>query len=140
MFPPLLHNGKDDIVCRIGFNRALLLNAFTWSKFSAFPDLLGGQLLVYFPDHDSDMYDGQSEVHSNGFFDVFNTPPCDTWVGYFFDPHSVNVEREYLLAYVPKPLVKLANKGINENVDGCIMWLADAPVAMRDRLGSGPIA
>ena len=138
LFPPLLHDGKDDIVCIVGFNRALLLNAPEWRRSSSFPDLQGGKLLVYLPDEDSQAYDGESEVASKGFFDVFNNPPCDTWVGYFFDPPPSKLEHNsYLLAYVPSSSVILADEGIKSNLDGCIMWLTDAPVSMRERLAAG---
>jgi hypothetical protein len=40
--------------------------------------LLGGRLMVYFPD--AALADGAAEVQSRGFFDVHNTPPWDTWI------------------------------------------------------------
>lgn len=38
----------------------------------------GGRLLAYFPD--DNLTDGAAEEDSEGFFDVHNVPPCDTWV------------------------------------------------------------
>jgi len=43
------------------------------------PHALGeGRLLVYFPN--DELADGAAEVQSQGFFDIFNAPPWDTWV------------------------------------------------------------
>src|SRR5207247_2550506 len=38
----------------------------------------GGRLLAYFPD--DNLADGVAATESNGFFDVDNIPPYDTWV------------------------------------------------------------
>ncbi|HVG45588.1 MAG TPA: hypothetical protein VM890_12695, partial [Longimicrobium sp.] len=62
--------------------------------------LAGGRLLVYVPD--ADLTDGAAELESGGFFDVFNTPPWDTWVAFATDlaaPNDWNAN--YLIAYVP---------------------------------------
>ena len=40
-------------------------------------------MFVHFPD--ADLCDGAAELASDGFFDGHNTPPWDTWVGYFRD-------------------------------------------------------
>src|SRR5262245_34397058 len=42
------------------------------------PGLCGGRLLAYFPD--DNLFDGFAEAVSEGFFDVNNIPPYDTWV------------------------------------------------------------
>lgn len=42
--------------------------------------------MVYFPD--GDLCDGAAEQVTDGFFDVFNVPPWETWVGYFEDVHG----------------------------------------------------
>ena len=41
-------------------------------------DLCGGRFLAYFPD--DNLFDGAAEAESQGFFDVDNIPPYDTWV------------------------------------------------------------
>jgi hypothetical protein len=93
-------------------------------------DLAGGRLLVYLPDEQ--LADGAAEVESNGFFDVENVPPWDTWVADFhygtdFRPWASDV----LISWVPPEFVGLADQGINVNPEECIHWLteSDAPVA-----------
>jgi hypothetical protein len=100
------------------------------------PILNGGRLLCYFPD--ADLCDGAAEQESNGFFDVYNTPPWDTWVGYFQDGLDPKGSYDnYLLAYVPEQLVSLAAGGILVNPEECIMWLEDADVRLRSRIPHG---
>lgn len=41
-------------------------------------DLAGGRLLAYL--QDTNLCDGAAEAASEGFFDVDNVPPWDTWV------------------------------------------------------------
>jgi hypothetical protein len=94
------------------------------------PGLGGGRLLVYYPD--AELSDGAAELETRGFFDVFNTPPWDSWVALFRDEGAADVSyREYLLAWVPPAFVALAGRGIDVNPEGCIAWLADTdtPVA-----------
>ena len=95
--------------------------------------LAGGRLLVYFPD--ADLTDGAAEVESGGFFDVFNTPPWDTWVAFAADDaasHDCNAN--YLIAYVPPVFLEACSAGITANPEECIVWLEDADVAFRDLL------
>jgi len=90
---------------------------------------LRGRLLVYFPD--AELADGAAHLASGGFFDVHNTPPWSTWIGYFDDrgpDHSLSC---YLLAWVPEALVAAAGAGIEVNPEACIVWFEDAKVALR---------
>ena len=97
------------------------------------PDLDGGRLLCYFPD--GDLCDGAAEQESDGFFDVYNTPPWDTWIGYFRDGLKPNDSYDsYLLAYVPEQLISLAANGISVNPEECIMWFEDTEVKLRSRI------
>ena len=101
----------------------------------AFPatDPSRGRLLVYFPD--ADLCDGAAEVESGGFFDVYNTPPWDTWIAFFQDakqPQDAYVR--YLIAWVPPQLEELVGRGIEVNPEQCIAWLEDTNCAMRDVL------
>ena len=93
------------------------------------PDALGGgRLLIYFPD--SNLCCGAAEQQTDGFFDVDNVPPWDTWVLYWEDEEK-NVDSfagEYLIAWVPPAFVELANEGINVNPEECIKWLSDTSV------------
>jgi len=92
------------------------------------PSLSGGRLLVYFPD--DDLADGAAEVESEGFFDVHNAPPWDTWVAIAEDEGDAR-PRPYLLAWVPPEFLRLAEAGIHVNPEQCIRWLDDTGVAMR---------
>jgi hypothetical protein len=95
----------------------------------------GGRLLVYFPD--ADLSDGAAEVESEGFFDVWNCPPWDTWVGIFRDERGAgDAYATYLVAWVPPGLVELAQRGIEVNPEECIRWLEDASCDLRRRLDS----
>ena len=70
-----------------------------------------GRLLLYEPYEN--VCDGASEYSSNGFFDVNDAPPWDTWVS--FDGRT-------LLSWVPPVLVPLAQAGIDANAVDCIRW------------------
>ena len=131
--PRLLHDGQDDAVCDVGSTRHWRVRATTNAPQVSMPDLEGGRLLCCFPD--ADLCDGAAEQESEGFFDVYNTPPWDTWIGYFCDRTDPNSSYDnYLLAYVPEELVSLADGGIVVNPEECIMWLEDADVKLRCRI------
>lgn len=98
----------------------------------------GGRLVVYYPD--ADLADGAAEEETAGYFDAFNTPPWDTWVGYFQedrggdDPYG-----NYLLAWVPPVFVPAVERGIHVNPEQCIRWLDETDCAVRGLLaGDGP--
>jgi hypothetical protein len=89
-----------------------------------------GRLLVYYPD--AELADGAAEVESEGFFDVCNCPPWDTWVGIFQDHRPAgDAFAIYLVAWVPEVLVDLAARGIEVNPEECIRWLDDADCELR---------
>ncbi len=95
--------------------------------------MLGGRLLVYFPD--AELADGAAELISNGFFDLHNCPAWDTWL--VFDDNRRAKEpsyTKYLLAFVPAELVALVDLGIAVNPEQCIAWLDDVDVERRDQL------
>lgn len=103
------------------------------SPVTRYVDLLGGRLLVYFPD--ANLADGAAEVQSHGFFDVDNTPPWDTWVALGVDAESQAVSyKAYVIAWVPPMLVDLANSGIEVNPEACICWLEDADIGAQTEL------
>jgi len=89
----------------------------------------GGRLLAYFPD--ADLSDGAAEQETDGFFDVYNAPPWDTWVALLRDEsRSDRSYQEFLVSWVPPAFVALAGRGIHVNPESCIVWLDDvhAPV------------
>lgn len=95
--------------------------------------LLGGRLLVYFPD--ADLADGAAESVSGGFFDVHNVPPWDTWIALAEDQNGPAPSyAQYVVSWVPQGLVACAQEGIDVNPEECIVWLDDAAVAAREEL------
>jgi len=52
--------------------------AFGWKVPEPAQPPTAGRFLLYFPD--AELSDGAAEAESNGFFDVCNTPPWDTWL------------------------------------------------------------
>jgi len=95
--------------------------------------LLGGRLLVYFPD--DDLADGAADAESQGFFDVHNVPPWDTWVALGDDGPLADVSfQQYVVAWVPPTLIDCAAAGIEVNPEECIAWLEDTAVGARGEL------
>jgi len=97
--------------------------------------LAGGRLLIYFPD--ADLCDGAAECESQGFLDVYNTPPWDTWVAFVSEPVEKNISySEYLVAWVPHAFVGLAAAGILVNPEECIRWLDESRVLFAELVES----
>jgi len=71
-----------------------------------------GKLLLYAPEEN--LADGAAKYVSNGFFDVDNVPPWDTWMAF---SHGI------LLSWVPPQLIGLAQNGIDVNPECCVRWL-----------------
>jgi hypothetical protein len=88
-------------------------------------DLADGDLLLYLPDQQ--LADGAAEQASDGFFDMDNTPPCDSWVALVREPRADRSSRDHLICYVLAELRGTAQRGIDANLEGCILWLRDAP-------------
>jgi hypothetical protein len=84
-------------------------------------DLANGKLLRYEPDYN--VSDGAAQDITQGYFDLNDTPPWDTWVC-FIQPS--------LISYVPEPLVSLAQSGIDVNPVDCIGWI-DKPLLSKLR-------
>jgi hypothetical protein len=96
--------------------------------------LRNGRLLLYYPD--ASLSDGAAEAETDGFFDVHNVPPWDTWLGLFRDGSSDPSFTDYIVSWVPGDLVPLVERGISVNPEQCILWLADAPVPLVKTLRS----
>jgi len=86
---------------------------------------LDGDLLLYLPDQQ--LADGAAEQASNGFFDMDNTPPWDSWVALVRDSRADVSSRDQLICYVPAELRDFVQRGIDVNPEGCILWLRRAP-------------
>ena len=96
--------------------------------------MAGGRLLVYFPN--ADLCDGAAEAASQGFFDVYNTPPWDTWVAFVTEPAERDISySEYLIAWVPPAFIELAAAGIMVNPEECTQWLDGSGVSFARLVG-----
>jgi len=93
-----------------------------------------GRLLLYFPD--ANLADGAAEAETDGFFDIHNVPPWDTWIGLFRDGSSDPSFTDYLVSWVPGDFVPLVERGIYVNPEHCTLWLADTPVPLAHALRS----
>ena len=98
---------RDDIVRSVVARRSALVDAQSLPG-----DVRVGKLLLYAPEEN--LADGAASYASNGFFDVDNVPPWDTWVAF---SHGA------LLSWVPPLLIGLAQSGIDVNPEGCIRWI-----------------
>lgn len=88
---------------------------------------------MYFPN--ADLCDGAAEAVSNGFFDVYNTPPWGTWVAFASDLKIKDISySEYLIAWVPPAFIELAATGIMVNPEECIQWLDESSVSFAQLL------
>ncbi len=83
-----------------------------------------GRLLLYYPD--ANLCCGAAQAETHGFFDVFNCPPRDTWVGLFEDPEANEAEATQLLSWVPEALMDVVGKGIWVNPEECIVWFEES--------------
>lgn len=131
--PNLFHQGPDDLLCDVGRSRQMQLRYRHIPVTDGFPLLSCGRLLVYFPQ--ANLSDGAAEIDSHGFFDVFYSPPFDTWVTFFEDHTQQNAFQQQLLCYVPEPAVPFAELGINVNPEECILWLEQTSGAANKLIG-----
>jgi len=97
-------------------------------------DLAGGRLLGYDPD--ANLCDGAAETRSNGFFDVDNMPPWDTWVCYAceLDEQPWRYFESYLISWVPPTFLALAEQGIWFNPEECIVWADELDTPFEEQL------
>jgi hypothetical protein len=110
-------------------SRSLQLRSSGRRPLPAATTLCGGRLLAYFPQ--DNLACGTAEAESEGFFDVNNVPPFDTWVWLaqtvrteeYADGTRGDVEMHYLVAWVPPDFIELATRGLAVNPEHCILWL-----------------
>jgi hypothetical protein len=86
-------------------------------------NLAGGRLFAFMPD--DTLFDGASEVATQGFFDFYNVPPWDTWVAYVRGAGRDASYANYLICWVPASLVELVEHGIAVNPEACISWIEE---------------
>lgn len=95
--------------------------------------ILSGRLLVYYPE--MNLADGAAYVATDGFLDNNNMPPWDSWLDYFEEPYDESQHlggtHNYLISWVPAPLIDKVTKGIEWNPEKCIEWLDESNVVFR---------
>lgn len=84
-------------------------------------DGIGGRLLGYEPD--GTVFDGASQSVTGGFFNVYDEPPWDLWIGYLVE--IGDRAREYLVCWIPPTFINTAEDGIAVNPVACIDWLPE---------------
>lgn len=90
--------------------------------------LNAGRILVFNPLRS--LVCGGSEANSEGFFNMNDTPPWDTWLMYIDERNAKGVNDQwstYLLSWVPHSYIDLADDGIETNPAGCIDWASFVP-------------
>lgn len=78
-----------------------------------------GKILI--AEIDLTVVDGASEQGSHGLVDFYDCPPIDTW---FYK--TKNDSSQVLFAWIPEPLVNLANRAIEVNPVDCLYWYNEA--------------
>ena len=79
-----------------------------------------GKILIYEPY--SNIADCLSEAETKGYFDAYDCPPWDTWVGYI----SLNDGNSYVLSWVLNENIPIVNAGFEVNPVECFYWLDSA--------------
>jgi hypothetical protein len=83
-----------------------------------------GRFLLYSPLHST--FDMLAAGETDGLFDEADAPPWATWLG-FFNLSDVNDKKyaTYLIAWIPKVIVPLANEGIDVCLGESLFWADD---------------
>lgn len=77
--------------------------------------LSDGEMLI--TSIDEVIWDGISEMESNGFIDINDCTPIDTWFYMVY-----NDKRRILFSWIPRQFVKLVDDGINVNLLATFKW------------------
>ena len=134
LYPSILSETRADVVLSVLMYRAAWLQQRDIKPITKDGQLRQGRLLCYFPD--ADLADGAAQVASEGFFDVNNIPPWDTWVGLYGSDLEDVSRKVYLISYVPEAHTSHARRGIEVNPEECIMWLYDTDTPISNVLRS----
>lgn len=128
LYPSILLETRADVVLNVLMYRASWLQQQNVKSIKTDRELKRGRLLCYFPD--ANLADGAAELASEGFFDLNNVPPWDTWVGLYQSDLQDASRKVYLISYVPEAFIQHAGRGIEVNPEECIMWLyeTDTPI------------
>jgi len=96
-------------------------------------ELAGGRLLASEPWGST--WTGVGTVETDGFFDINDLPPIGLWVEYIATPKIVSAtprvhpayfsDNGYILCYIPRAFIEMAQSAIDVNCEDCIYWLED---------------
>jgi hypothetical protein len=120
LFPSILSRSATSVVRSVINARPTALGRWSDPIPDRVASLSGGRLLYFAPDET--LSDGAACLQSQGFFDVYNAPPWDTWL--------CMAGHQFLISWVPPAFLERVDEGVNANPEGCIFW-ADAPEAER---------
>ncbi len=88
-----------------------------------------GKILI--PEIDMTVIDGASEAISNGFVDINDCPPIDTW---FYK--TLKNTNWIFFAWIPQQFVNLADKAITVNCVDCLFLLWYEDWLLREKVSS----
>lgn len=128
-----IHNTAAEVE-RLAEERARLLGQRGHYPARMAPHLADGRLLLSAPDYG--YYDGASEYDSDGYIDVGDAPPWDTWVGFATGDADL-AQRFYegaIIAWVPPQFVARVDAGIDVSFVNNIVWLSTVECALTQRL------
>jgi hypothetical protein len=119
----LLDDGLS-IVSQLASERRKLLGRETTISNEPCIDIVSGRLLVYQPD--ASFADALAQYQTQGFFDEWDAPPWDTWIWYEqlgrLSQLGHYVSEGYLISWIPEMFQELAQKGIDVQPYGAIVW------------------
>ena len=99
-------------------------------------DLAGGRLLFCTSATES-IPDGHVSAASQGFYDEDDLPPWDTWL-YYIEPdkeiEGLAYQPEYLVSWVPRAWIDLAQIGVKEHFLDCMRWGEQTDIAFTRQL------
>jgi hypothetical protein len=113
--------------------------------------LVRGRLVLYYPD--VSLADGAAWQESQGYFDIDNVPPWDSWVCFIYDElrqrslddrlrpearhgpldHEASYA-SYLVSWVPPEYVARVDLALYVNPEQCIGWVDDVDTAFTRQL------
>jgi hypothetical protein len=93
-------------------------------------ELSGGRLLLFYMSNST--CDGIGPIESNGFIDICNFPPWDTWIyhgiecGKFIRAFPQDIrDIEYIISWVPEEMIPLIDETIKTLAEQCLQWVED---------------
>lgn len=82
-----------------------------------------GKLLLSAPQ--AGFLDGAMAAASNDFIDIFDSPPCDTWIDIVQDPSALDFYDAYIVSWVPEAALMLVEQSIRVSFVKNLAWAVD---------------